>query len=57
MEPKKLLVGIPDAVSGPGLYPKTLWIALSARGPWKPGSYRVDCKLPRGGVADSFAMR
>jgi len=57
MEAKKLLVGIPDTDSGPRLYPKTSWIALSARGPWQPGSYRVDCKLPRGGVADSFAMR
>ena len=57
MESKKLLVGIPDTVSGPRLYPKTSWIALIARGPWKPGSYRVDCKLPRVGVVDSFAMR
>src|SRR5262245_48247429 len=38
IEPKKLLVRVPDAVSGPRSYPKTSWIALSAAGPWKPGS-------------------
>ena len=50
------MVGIPDAASGPRLYSKTLWIALSAPGPWKSGFYTVGCILPRGMVTGSFAM-
>ena len=51
MESKKLLVVVPDAVSGPKLESRTSWIAVSRRGPWEPGLYRVDCTLPRGEVA------
>lgn len=57
IESKKLLVVVPDAVSGPKLESRTSWIAVSRRGPWEPGLYRVDCTLPRGEIAGGFAMR
>jgi hypothetical protein len=56
MEPQRLLVDVPDVVSGPGHYPKTSWI-VSFGGPWRAGSYEVDCVLPRGVVFGGFQMR
>ena len=57
MEPVKLLVEVPNTLSAIQRYSRTSWIALSARGPWKAGLYRVDCILPRGEIAGGFAMR
>jgi hypothetical protein len=59
LEPQKLLVEVPDKVSGPRHYPKTSWI-VTFGGPgyqWTPGLYRVDCRLPQGWVGGGFAMR
>jgi hypothetical protein len=58
MEPRRLLVDVPDKASGARSYPKTSWI-VSFGGPgyqWKPGLYRVDCSLPRGWVSGGFQI-
>ena len=56
---RQLQLELPNAESSRGKFPKTSWI-VSFGGPdhrWQPGSYKVECGLPRDVVSGDFTLR
>jgi len=59
VETRQLGLELPNAEARRGKFPKTSWI-VSFGGPdhrWQPGSYRVECELPRDVVSGDFTLR
>jgi hypothetical protein len=56
---RQLQLELPNAESSRGKFPKTSWI-VTFGGPdhrWQPGSYKVECGLPRDVVSGDFTLR
>jgi hypothetical protein len=59
LETRQLPLELPNAESSRGKFPKTSWV-VSFGGPdrrWQPGSYKVECGLPRDVVSGDFTLR